>query len=272
MAAGKEIPELYFDGQYIDVLWDNHDQVVKWFEKYLGWKVLRQENWKVDPRCSQGKMTQLPLGTWLVTYLTDTRLPHHYAERGTVDADLRVCFRTRELDRLRRAFVTDGVRVSSVYAGPESRYFDVWATAEGIRLTLQEDLTLPSADLAPSWIRVGVSRLNESIQWYGQYLGMKCTQHDPKGGYAVMEMKLNHSEAKSLWVLEQKSGKAFVGKVDGQVQPVCWIQERQDLFKYYQYLKQRGIETSGIGGYLTQGLIGFHFYDPDGNRFNISSL
>lgn len=272
MATGKEIPELYFDGQYIDVLWDNLDQVVKWFETYFGWKVLRQENWKVDPRCSQGKMTQMDFGTWLVTYLTDTRLPHHYAERGTVEPDLRVCFRTRELDRLRRAFVTDGVRVSAVYSGPKTRYFDVWATAEGIRITLQEDVSLPSSDLAPSWVRLGVSRLNESIQWYGQHLGMKCVEHHPAGGYAVMELKLNHSEEKSLWVLEQKNDEAYAGKVDGQVQPVCWIRERQDLFKYHQYLKQRGIETSGIGGFLTQGLVSFHFYDPDGNRFNVSSL
>lgn len=25
------VPNLYFDGQFIDVLWDNHDNCVKWF-------------------------------------------------------------------------------------------------------------------------------------------------------------------------------------------------------------------------------------------------
>ncbi|WP_068786175.1 VOC family protein [Paenibacillus phocaensis] len=272
MSTSKEIPELYFDGPYIDVLWDNHDPAVKWLETYFGWKVLRQEDWKVDPRCSQGKMTQMDFGTWLITYLTETRLPHHYAERGTVEPQLRLCFRTRELERLRRTFVTEGVRVSAVYSGPKTRYFDVWATAEGIRLTLQEDLSLPSSDLAPSWVRVGVRRLNESVQWYGQHLGMKCVEHQPAQGYAVMEMKLNRSEEKALWVLEQQSQEAYAGKVDGQVQPVCWIRDRQDFFKYHQYLKQRRIETSGIGGFLTQGWVSFHFYDPDGNRLNISSL
>ena len=33
------VPTLYFDGQFIDVLWDNHEHFISWFGRYFGWKV-----------------------------------------------------------------------------------------------------------------------------------------------------------------------------------------------------------------------------------------
>lgn len=84
VATSPEVPDLYFDGQFIDVLWDNYDNAIAWFEKYFGWKVLRRDAWTVDPDCSEGFMTQMDHGTWLVTYRTEKRLAHHFAERGTV--------------------------------------------------------------------------------------------------------------------------------------------------------------------------------------------
>lgn len=115
----------------------------------------------MDPRCFKGKMIQMDYGTWLVTYLTNTRLPHQFAERGTVESNIRLCFRIRDLEKIHQTLLDDGVRVSPVYDGPKTRYFDVWATAEGIRLTLQEDLSVPSAELLPSWIRIGVRNIED---------------------------------------------------------------------------------------------------------------
>lgn len=136
MSTNSSMPKLYFDGQFIDVLWDNHGNCVDWFGRYFGWKVKMQENWKVDPRCIEGKMTQMDYGTWLVTYLTNSKLPHHYAERGTVESNIRMCFRIQDLKKIHQIFSDDGIRVSPIYDGPKTKYFDVWATPEGIRLTL----------------------------------------------------------------------------------------------------------------------------------------
>ncbi|RKP57966.1 VOC family protein [Cohnella endophytica] len=272
MTPNSSVPTLFFDGQFIDVLWDNHENLVRWFEKYFTWKVIRQEDWKVDPRCLEGKMTQMNYGTWLVSYLTNSRLPHHYAERGTVESNIRLCFRINELGEIHKTLSDDGVRVSPIYDGPVTKYFDIWATPEGIRLTLQEDLSVPSAELFPSWIRVGVKNLDDSIMWYEQHMGMKLVERDKSNKFVIMTLKLNHSEEDSLWCIEQKPIETFTGKVDGQIQPVCWINSRDDFFKYHQYLIDSGIETSEIGGFVTRGMVSFHFYDPDGNRFNISSM
>lgn len=272
MTTLYSVPPVYFDGNFIDVLWDNHENSVKWFEKYFGWNVIRQENWKVDPRCLEGKMTQLNYGTWVVTYLTNSRLPHHFAERGTVESNIRLCFRIHDLEKMHKTLSDDGVRVSPVYDGPRTRYFDAWATTEGIRLTLQEDLSVSSSELLPSWIRVGVSNLDESIKWYEQHMGMKLTERDKNSNFVIMKLKLNHSEEDSLWIIERKPEETYTGKVDGQVQSSCWIKSREEFFKYHKYLIDIGIETSEIDGFLTRGMVSFHFYDIDGNRFNVSSM
>lgn len=272
MERKKRVPELYYDGQFIDVLWDNHSHAVKWFEKYFHWNVTMNENWKVDPRCTEGIMTQMNYGTWLITYLIATRLPHHYADRGTVESNVRLCFRVHDLNEMHRILSDDGIRVSPTYAGPRTSYFDVWATAEGIRLTLQEDPSVPQGKVHPSWVRMGVSHLDQSIQWYQQHMGMKLVEQDEEGGFAIMSLKLNHSDGDSLWVLEKMGEDAYKGRVDSQVQPYCWIKDRDDFFNYHQYLNDSGIDTSEVGGFVTKGMVSFHFYDPDGNRLNISSM
>ncbi|QMV44694.1 hypothetical protein [Cohnella cholangitidis] len=73
-------------------------------------------------------------------------------------------------------------------------------------------------------------------------------------------------------VLEQLADDAYQVKVDGQVRLICWVKLREHFFNYNQYLKNSGIVTSDIGGFLTRGMVSFHFYDPDGNRLNISSM
>lgn len=272
VALDLAVPGLYFDGQLIDVLWDNYDNAVAWFERYFQWGVLRREGWKVDPACVKGQMTQMNYGTWLVTYLTESRLPHHFAERGTAEAHVRVCFRTRELDTLYETFFAGGVRVSPVYDGPKARYFDVWATPEGIRLTLQEDQTLEASAVYPSWTRIGVRDVTKAIEWYQAVTGMRLIERDPDNRFAVLALKVNHSDDDSLWVLERLPENASTDPRSGQVQPVCWIKSRDDFFQYHKDLQRLGVKTSNVGGFLARGMVSFHFYDPDGNRFNVSSM
>ena len=65
---------------------------------------------------------------------------------------------------------------------------------------------------------------------------------------------------------------ASTEKANGQVQPVCWIKSREEFFQYNERLRSTGVETSEVGGFVERGMVGFHFYDPDGNRFNVSSM
>lgn len=273
MSSNVAVPDLYVDGQFIDVLWDNYDNAIGWFEKYFQWSVARKEDWKVDPACVQGMMTQMNYGTWLVTYLTESRLAHHYADRGTAEAHVRLCFRVRDLENIHELLSADGIRVSPIDDGPKARYFDVWATPEGIRLTLQEDPSLSDSGVHPSWVRIGVRDVAKAVQWYQAVTGMRLVEQDPNDQFAIMALKLNHAEDQdSLWVLERLSSDAHTDPRNGQVQPRCWIKSRDDFFSYHEYLKSIGVETSEIGGFVARGMVSFHFYDPDGNRFNVSSM
>ncbi|REK75101.1 VOC family protein [Paenibacillus paeoniae] len=268
------LPPLYFDGSVVDVLWDNHEEAIRWYERFMMWEVGQQENWKPDPRCTHGKMTRLNWGTWLISSLSSVRLPHHFAERGTVESNIRLCWRTKNLKRLHSHYQSNGVRVTAIYKGPgHTSYFDFWATGEGIRFTAQEDKGIQEEGFVHSWIRIGVSNLSASVQWYCSYLGMEVENDSSQDGYAIMSLRLNHQpNHKSLWVLEQVTDDAYIGKVDGPVRPVCWVGDREAFFHYRTFLSESGIETSDVGGFLTRGLVSFHAYDPDGNRLNFSSM
>ncbi|NUU64451.1 VOC family protein [Paenibacillus agri] len=268
------VPKLHFDGSTVDVLWDNHEEAIHWFEKFMSWEVGQKENWKPDPRCTEGKMTRMNWGTWLISSLSSVRLPHHFAERGTVESNIRLCWRTRNLKQLHSHYKSNGVRVTDIYKGPGgTTYFDFWATYEGIRFTAQEDKQIQEQGIVPSWIRLGVSDLEKSIQWYRNYLGMEMESDFSKDGYVIMSLQLNHQrDQKSLWVLEQLTEDAYIGKIDGPVRPICWVTDREDFFNYHTFLSESGIETSDIGGFTTRGMVSFHAYDPDGNRLNFSSM
>jgi len=272
MSNTFEIPDLYFDGQFIDVLWDNLDETVNWFSSNFNWKIKVNENWKVDPRCTQGRMVQLDCGTWLVSYLTADKLPHHFADRGTVQSNIKLCFKVKNIGALYNKFASNGIRLSSLYNGPVSQYFDMWITTEGIRLTIQEDPSLLTDEIYPSWVRIGVNDLEESITWYETYVGMKVVEYNKENNYVIMRLKMNHTEEDSLWILEQLEQKSTIHYINDQVQPYCWIQSRDDFFKYHQLLKAQGIKVSEIGGFISAGMVSFHFYDPSGNRFNVSSM
>lgn len=88
------VPELFYDGGEIDILWDNHDQAIAWYETFMGWEVKRKESWWPDERVQSGKMTHLGYGTWLNSVLTMQQLPFHYAQRGSIDPHIRWCWRT----------------------------------------------------------------------------------------------------------------------------------------------------------------------------------
>ena len=125
----------------------------------------------------------------------------------------------------------------------------------------------------PSWIRIGVRDVDQSIKWHESVTGMRLVERDPDGQFAIMALKLNHAENEdSLWVLERLPEGAHTDKRNGQVQPVSSIKSRDDFFKYHEHLKSIDVDTSEIGGFVARGMVSFHFYDPDGNRFNVSSM
>lgn len=268
------VPALLYDGADIDVLWDGHDNAVDWYRHFFGWDVQQMEDWKPDPRASQGRMTHMGHGVWLESVITDVRLPFHYAERGTVDAHVRWCLKTRNLKEMAAQFQQKGIRHSAIYEGPDSRsYLDVWCTAEGTRITIVEDSHMTENGVRDACVRIGVHDLERAVKWYQRYIGMTVEAVHPDQGYAVLKLGVNHHPEQShTWILERLPGTANRTQVDGPVRPRCFIPEREAFFHYHAYLRANGICAGEIGGFIQRGYTKFHFYDPDGNRFNVCTF
>jgi catechol 2,3-dioxygenase-like lactoylglutathione lyase family enzyme len=87
-ASERVVPKLLYDGGNVDVLYDYHEEAIKWYENYLGWRIEQKEDWKPDPKVAAGKMTHMGRGYWL----TLERLPE-VAVIGKVDGPVRpTCF------------------------------------------------------------------------------------------------------------------------------------------------------------------------------------
>ncbi|MEF3304138.1 VOC family protein [Paenibacillus sp. GYB003] len=271
-AKTSAVPDLYYDGGEIDVLWDNHDPAIDWYVTHMGWEVRRKELWWPDQRIRKGRMTHLGYGTWLNSVITAQRLPFHYAERGSVDPHIRWCWRTKQLQKTHDRFTANGIRVTDIYTGPDGKsYFDFWATAEGTRLTAEGDDTIRGAGFKPSCTRIGVRDLRLAGKWYNEFVGMNMVEDRSEDGYLVMSLLENHSESgRSLWILEQLAADAYTGQIDGPIRPLTLIKERDSFFAYHRWLTDNGVECGDVGGHLEKGRVLFHFYDPDGNRFNVS--
>jgi catechol 2,3-dioxygenase-like lactoylglutathione lyase family enzyme len=269
--TAAKVPEILDDSIEIDVLFDYHEDAIEWYTKFFGWKRMLQFG-TAEPRALDGKMTEVLGGIWLNSVITNKILPFHIAERGTVDPNIRVCFKVRDL-KLAHSFLSEnGIRVSDIYAGPEGHeYFDFWATVEGTRLTAQSDPTMVEEDfLSTGDKRIGVSDLKRSAEWYSKYMGAEIHSEHYDEGYFVISIGVNHHpDKKDLWILELLPEGVHTGNINGTVRMLCYIKDRGEFLSYHRYLLESGVVTGKIGGFTKQGRIIFYFYDPDGNRMNI---
>jgi len=269
--ATDRVPAILYDGADIDVLWDGHEEAIRWYEDHMGWQVEQKENWKPDPRALHGKMTHMGNGVWLESVITDERLPYHYAERGTVNSSVRWCWKTQDIQHAHSKLRQNGIRTSEISNGPDGEfYFDLWCTSEGARLTVHEDRTLLADGFHDSLIRIGVRNLEASVEWYRRFVGMSTQVVHLDKGYALLQLGVNHKPGKThTWILEQLSSDYFQGNVNSPIRPRCYIQNRDAFFAYHRFLRENGIQTGDFGGFVQRGYVKFHFYDPDGNRFNV---
>lgn len=267
----ESVPALFYDGGEIDVLWDNHDKAITWYVNFLGWEAKRKEAWWPDQRAVNGRMSHLGYGTWINSVFTTEKLPFHYAERN-IDSNIRWCWRTRKLHNVHALFSENEIRVTDIYNGPNGKqYFDFWEPVEGTRLTAEEDDTLKNKIFKPSDIRIGVRDLRQTSQWYMEFIGMGIVEDHTEDGYLVMALQEHmSSKAEMYWILEELPGNMFSGDRNEPIRPLMLVKNRDAFFTYHRFLRDNGVKCGEFGGHVEhQGRVLFHFYDLDGNRFNV---
>lgn len=274
--AAFAVPALAYDGGNLYVPMDAHDEVVDWLTRHMGWNVRHQfDNRPKDPGNAivRERKTLHGFGTCVQSIeLRDGADPLPTA----VSAHTRIkwCWRTRNLQETRDYLLHQGVEVGEPYRGPGGHlYFDFRATSERILLTAQGDdrVEEDAPRFVPSWNRIGVLDLAASKRWYEAFVGMRLMEDRSEDGYVVMGLDLeHHPNERSMWVLEQSAEAVPEGNANGAARPNCVLHDKREFADYYANLKNAGIVVSEILGYPpVDGYSWFHFYDPDGNRFDV---
>jgi catechol 2,3-dioxygenase-like lactoylglutathione lyase family enzyme len=265
------VPKLAYDGGQIDVIWDNHETAVHWYERHMGFSRKQVMTGRNERLSKAEVMTELRAGLWLKSVLTERRLNHFVAERGTVDSNVRWCHSTRDLEAEHTYFQQQGIRTSDIYYTPDGKgHFDFWAI-EGTRLTAAESKDMPADGprFGGSWVRIGVRDLQAARAWYETYAGMSLLEDYSAQGSLMMGLGLEHHDGEhSVWWLDRLPEDApDNGPVDSPCRPYCVTHDGEAFEQYFHYLRECGIRTSAeiTGNRFAM----FHFYDPDGNRFNV---
>jgi len=259
------LPSLKYDGGFIQVLWDYHEAAVEWYSKHFHWTSGETHTSRTD------KLTRHAFGTWIKSVLSENGPHPELADRG-VDPNVRWCWNTRDIVETYTYFKENHIRLSEIYLGPGNRYyFDLWTTYEGTRLTvcgypeLEQDY---GARLCPGWVRIGVSNIDDAKQWYQKYIGMSVLEEHLEQGCVLMGLGVEHHPGTSLWWLETLPPNAYTKPINGTAAPYCVLHDKWVFLHYHQYLNDSGVNVSNITGNV-DGFARFHFFDPDGNRFNI---
>jgi catechol 2,3-dioxygenase-like lactoylglutathione lyase family enzyme len=190
------------------------------------------------------------------------------------ETHVRWCWRTNNLDATRSYLKQEGVRVGEPYRGPgDADYFDFWATDKNILLAVHEDSNVENDEprFVPSWTRIGVKNLSSAKVWYETYIGMRLVKDHSTEGYIILGLNLeHHPNEESLWILEEFQEERSIQRFNGAARPNCVMHDKIQFANYHSFLKIQGIEISEIMGYPPiEGFSWFHFYDQNGNRFDV---
>lgn len=275
----SKIPVLAFDVGQVDTLWDNHEPAIEWYEKHLAVvPSIRADkvHFRFDLSTTSEMMTFFPGYFNLHSIITSKRPVHLFAERGTVDPNIRLCFGTKNLEQEHAYLKAHNIRVTDIYKGAgDKSFFDIWATAEGTRFTAVGAPELPgdAPRYRDAFIRIGVSDLQASVQWYQQFLGFTHTEAGQSQEWIEMKTLCVENmdgqrvtpitQSYSIF-LEKLPSNLETGRIDGPVRLYFLIENREEFDQYHQTLKDNGVWVSPIG----DGFGTFHIYDPDGNRLN----
>ncbi|WP_199618265.1 VOC family protein [Paenibacillus alkalitolerans] len=268
----RNVPAVLFDGGTINVTLEEHEHAIEWCQRVMGMKIAQQENWTPGPEAVVGKMTHMGWGIWIESGKAADGTPAPTASREHAESNIGWYWSARNLRSKYAELQQAGVQLSNIYIDPQGReVFDFRFMNTGTWLTAVEDPAKEDSFSDADTFRIKVKNLSRSIEWYKQYLGMEVLVEHPKEQYCVMTLGINyHPEGRSKWVLEEDPDFIYHGPIDGLFRTRSFVGNREDFFEYHRFLKESGNQVSEMGGFVKQGRVYFHVYDPDGNRFDIS--
>lgn len=248
------------------VPWDRFEEGVDWYREHMRWELIDTATGPVGRKA----FFRLPGGGQANLKSFEIEL-EHFSQDDYAEGHCRFCFRTANLEQALAYFRKQGVRCSEPVKLPDGAVAaDIEAFA-GVRLTLSEDREYegkyPEAiairyGAKPLWL--GVRDLEASVLWYESVLGLERTDTDYAArGFALM--RDGQSKWDYVWLQQLPPG-ALLQKANPGARPYFLVEGRDDFLQTRRWLLEQGIETSEAVG---ERWMGFHFFDPDGNRLNV---
>ncbi|MCM3634932.1 VOC family protein [Paenibacillus camelliae] len=258
-----------FDGGFIMVPAESFDEGVEWYRKHMDWELIDS----VLSPVGRKAFFRLPGGGQV--NLKSFELEHeHFTPNGYEEGHMRFCFVTANLENAMAYYSEQGITFSDPFVMPDgTRGMDINAFGN-VRLTLCEDKRLqdefPNAKFIryadkPLWL--GVRSLKSAVAWYESVLGLRvfATDYSDQGFALLGEELEGEGKWEYIWLEELPDSTPYTKANPGaRMYFVVW--ERDQFLELEQRLREQGIETSTPVG---ERWMGFHFYDPDGNRINV---
>ena len=253
-----------FDGGFIHIS-GNKNEVVDWYCKHMGLTVAW--DW---PGMT---ILQFPCGD------TITLEMKHSTDRYNREARVRFCFDCPDIPSVHQQLIEEGVKVSSIYEGPDGRSsFDFYDPC-GNRLTAvvsREELIqkLPDSRFMLFHLRIGVQDVDRSVDWYAEILQMRSIVKTPNCAVLhVGDTYQNHTvPLKPLpIILEKMAADTETDRLPASILPMFVTPTEEDLVNARRIIKGLNTEVSEIEGEIREnsGLAQFFVSDLDHNRFSI---
>lgn len=261
-----------WDGGIILICSEHFDEAVNWYSKHMGW-VCKQRHQDYH---GEKAFFPMPGGGQIVLKAVDSSF-EHLSLTGRHDGNARFCFAVGDWEQTLDYFKKQGIRYTDPKTGPDGRmYVDFYAFDEtritAVHLAKYEGM-FPDSRLvsyAEVPVRFGVTDLDAAVSWYKHYLGLISSDREVPYGYALLKGKSPYQDSsyfgERVW-LEK------VDQVPQRTNPAArpyFYLEKETFLDIHKRFNELNFSCSQIVG-NPEYWATFHFFDPDGNRINVST-
>lgn len=257
-------PRFRWDGGFLFVPYDEHEQAVRWYEEHLGLALKWSTNAdKHDPASAAEKMSSLefPAGGLIHLKSVASQEPlGHFPVVCSPETGVGFTFNSPDIIRTRDYFISNGIDAGDIHEGPDGFPRFEFKGYNGTKLVIrdEEQIGEPANELISGygpWY-VEVPDLERAVPWYEQILDMEDSR--------VIVPNRCVKIGGSFYLVHEASDKPF-SKADGAACPYFFTSSIHDEHERFRSL---GVDVSEVVG---TGWKAMHIYDQFGNRINFWS-
>lgn len=197
---------------------------------------------------------------------------------ATVGKGIKLCLDTPDIEITHAELKQHGIKVSELYTGPGGRAFDFvdpcGTTHAAVEAREELIVHYPKHHRFTLFhLRIGVSDLQRSIEWYSRFLKTTVQSVEPDASYALLHngtRYVNNGPVLAplpVYLIQTEMTTPSAARCE-TVLPMFVTDSEASLHAAHSVFRENNIEASDIFGEIRSdsGMADFTFHDPDGNR------